>query len=252
MHLLREVFLMKKPVFSLQVVNFLNAKDRVQPQLWEHMSMICPGVRVLVVDDEPMNLMVAQGILGDYRMTVKTAQSGAEAIAICDNEDFDLLFLDHMMPQMDGVETLHHIRKLLDETERDITVIAFTANAVSGAREMFYREGFDEFISKSFYKQNNFCLFLDIVKTLQRERLSPRIFMLSNTIDKNSEYFDELECRDFIDICNIGDKIEYTTNKGTPIYVEIAKVNHSENKRKLNTLFYGFKNNKLASITGEA
>ena len=111
---------------------------------------------------------------------------------------------------------------------------------------------FDEFISKSFYKQNNFCLFLDIVKTLQRERLSPRIFMLSNTIDKNSEYFDELECRDFIDICNIGDKIEYTTNKGTPIYVEIAKVNHSENKRKLNTLFYGFKNNKLASITGEA
>lgn len=143
-----KVFLMKKPVFSLQVVNFLNAKDRVQPQLWEHMSMICPGVRVLVVDDEPMNLMVAQGILGDYRMTVKTAQSGAEAIAICENEDFDLLFLDHMMPQMDGVETLHHIRKLLDETERDITVIAFTANAVSGAREMFYREGFDEFISK--------------------------------------------------------------------------------------------------------
>lgn len=142
------IILLKKPFYSLPIVNILNTKERAQAQLWEHMNMICPDVRVLVVDDEPMNLMVAQGILGDYRMTVKTAQSGAEAIEICEKEDFDLLFLDHMMPQMDGVETLRHIRKLMEETNRDITAIAFTANAVSGAREMFYKEGFDEFISK--------------------------------------------------------------------------------------------------------
>lgn len=142
------VILIKKPFFTLSVINILNADKTEQPQMWENMRMICPGVHVLVVDDEPMNLMVAQGILSEYQMDVKTAESGLEAIEMCKNMDFDLLFLDHMMPQMDGVETLHRIRKLMEETKRGITVIAFTANAVSGAREMFYREGFDEFVSK--------------------------------------------------------------------------------------------------------
>lgn len=142
------MLLMKKPFFTLPIVHILNAEKTEQPQMWENMRMLCPGVRVLVVDDEPMNLMVAQGILSDYQMEVKTAESGMEAIEICEKEDFDLLFLDHMMPKMDGVETLHRIRKILEESKRNITAIAFTANAVSGAREMFYREGFDEFISK--------------------------------------------------------------------------------------------------------
>lgn len=156
------ICLMKKPFFTLPVVNILNAEKTEQPQMWENMRMICPGVRVLVVDDEPMNLMVARGILNDYRMDVKTAESGMEAIEICEKEDFDLLFLDHMMPKMDGVETLHHIRKLMDDTKRDITAIAFTANAVSGAREMFYREGFDEFISKP-------------IETLEMERVLRKV-----------------------------------------------------------------------------
>lgn len=142
------IFLMRKPFHSLPLINILNSSDNTQPKMWDDLHMICPGVRVLVVDDEPMNLMVARGILSDYRMEVETAESGMEAIEICGKENFDLLFLDHMMPSMDGVETLHHIRKLMDETNRNITAIAFTANAVSGAREMFYREGFDEFISK--------------------------------------------------------------------------------------------------------
>lgn len=142
------VLLMKKPFHSLPLINCLNANASVQPQMWENMRMIYQDVRVLVVDDEPMNLMVAKGILSDYQMEVRTAESGMEAIEICEKEDFDLLFLDHMMPKMDGVETLHQIRKLLDDSNRDTIAIAFTANAVSGAREMFYREGFDEFISK--------------------------------------------------------------------------------------------------------
>ena len=147
-HMNSRVILMKKPFFSLPVINILNADNHVQSRMWQNMRMICQGVRALVVDDEPMNLMVAQGILSDYRMEVEIAESGSEAIEICEREDFDLLFLDHMMPKMDGVETLHHIRKLMSDTKRDITAIAFTANAVSGAREMFYREGFDEFLSK--------------------------------------------------------------------------------------------------------
>lgn len=110
---------------------------------------------------------------------------------------------------------------------------------------------FDEFCSKNFYRQNNFIKFLDLVKTLQRERDTPRIFMLSNTIDRESEYFDELEARDFINVASLGDKVTYKTSLGTPVYIEIVKVKHSDKKRMLNKFFYGFSNPKLASITGQ-
>lgn len=139
--------LLKKPFYSLPIVNILNAGAAGEVPL-EGKCMICPGVRVLVVDDEPMNLMVAEGIFKDYQMSVTLAESGRKAIELCEKEEFDLIFLDHMMPEMDGVETLKRLRKINTDTGRVLTVIAFTANAVSGAREMFLREGFDEFVSK--------------------------------------------------------------------------------------------------------
>ena len=141
------VRLMAKPFCCFPVVSILNAvKDEEEEE--RHSRMICPGVRVLVVDDEPMNRMVAEGIFRDYGMQVKTAGSGAESIEICGKEDFDLIFMDHMMPQMDGIEALKHLRRLKADSKEPFVAIAFTANAVSGAREMFLKEGFDEFVSK--------------------------------------------------------------------------------------------------------
>ena len=140
--------LLKKPFYALALVSMLNTHSADLTKRGDDQRMICPHTRVLVVDDEPMNLMVAQGILGGYQMQVTTASSGTQALHICEKEDFDLLFLDHMMPGMDGVETLHRIRKMHAADGRDVTAVAFTANAVSGAREMFAREGFDEFVSK--------------------------------------------------------------------------------------------------------
>lgn len=138
----------RKPFCCLPVISMLNAGPANNGNRFEKEYMICPEVRALVVDDEPMNLMVAEGILRDYQMQVKTAESGMKALELCDKEEFDLIFLDHMMPEMDGVETLKRLRKMHAEEGRTLTVIAFTANAVSGAREMFLQEGFDEFVSK--------------------------------------------------------------------------------------------------------
>lgn len=140
--------LLKKPFYSLPISNILNVDISENADLFREKQLIFPGVKVLVVDDEPMNLMVAEGIFKDYQMVVTTADSGKNAIEICEKEDFDLIFLDHMMPGMDGVETLKHLRKIKKDSENAMTVIAFTANAVSGAKEMFFREGFDEFVSK--------------------------------------------------------------------------------------------------------
>jgi CheY-like chemotaxis protein len=105
-------------------------------------------VRALVVDDEPMNIVVATSLFREYKMIVDTAGSGKEAIRKFRENDYDLIFMDHMMPEMDGVEAMKQIKAVAADLDRKIIVIALTANAVSGAREMFIREGFDGFIAK--------------------------------------------------------------------------------------------------------
>ena len=142
------VRIFRKPFYSFMVERLLNAEMTDAGEVFKERHMICPGIKALVVDDEPMNLIVAEEIFKEYQMDVKTVQSGRKAIELCEKEDFDLIFLDHMMPEMDGVETLKQLRKIHTESGRVHTIIALTANAVSGAREMFLREGFDEFISK--------------------------------------------------------------------------------------------------------
>lgn len=111
---------------------------------------------------------------------------------------------------------------------------------------------FDEFCSR-YYTPNEFVDFLDLVKTLQRNRLSPFIVMLSNTIDKHNEYFMELESYELIQTMLIGDSIEYKTSKGTPIQLSIVAPNEKTKLKKsiTNALFYGFRNPKLSSITGD-
>lgn len=143
-----KVQILRKPFYGLSIVNILNMEVREDEMILKGKRMICPGIRVLVVDDEPMNLMVAEGIFRDYQMDVTLAESGRRAIELCEKEEFDLVFLDHMMPVMDGVETLKQIRRIHAESGKVFTVIAFTANAVSGAKEMLLQEGFDEFMSK--------------------------------------------------------------------------------------------------------
>ncbi len=140
--------LLRKPFYCLPIANMLNTEEVRDDFSFGEKRMLCPDVKVLVVDDEPMNLMVAEGILKEYEMQVKTVHSGMAALELCEKEDFNLIFLDHMMPEMDGVETLKRLRRILADSERNATIIAFTANAVSGAREMFFEEGFDEFVSK--------------------------------------------------------------------------------------------------------
>ena len=138
----------KKPLSTLPLISVLNADFTLPSDGLEEKHMKCLNTSVLVVDDEPMNLLVAQGIFKNYGIKVTTANGGKKAIDICENEDFDLIFLDHMMPEMDGVETLHHLRRLHMTDKEQLKVIAFTANAMSSARDMFLKEGFDDFISK--------------------------------------------------------------------------------------------------------
>ena len=140
--------IIKKPFCNLSIVNILNSDETSPDDAAEKEILACPGVRVLVVDDEPMNLLVVESIFKSWEMDVTTAGGGREAIELCKKTEFDMIFLDHMMPEMDGVETMNELRRIWVNTSKKPVMIAFSANVVSGAREMFLREGFDEFISK--------------------------------------------------------------------------------------------------------
>ena len=136
-----------KPFYGIQIANFLS-NFRLESEVHAGDRMVCPGLRALVVDDEPMNLLVARGIFESYKMKVVTVTSGQEAIDICQKKDCDIVFMDHMMPGMDGVEAMKRIRSVSQKKSKDLCIVALTANAISSAKEMFLSEGFDGFVPK--------------------------------------------------------------------------------------------------------
>lgn len=107
---------------------------------------------------------------------------------------------------------------------------------------------FDEFIN-AFYKSGEFVIFCDLLSTLFRKRLTGYIIMLANTINRRSEYFDELGCRDFIETAEQGDKITYELN-GTSVHVEIVGTKLDDKRKLFNSRYFNFSNLRLNSITG--
>ena len=111
-------------------------------------TFIAPRASVLVVDDNALNLKVATGYLKPYQVQTETAKSGMEAIDMIRQKKYDLVFMDHMMPDMDGIETHREIRLLEKDYVAKLPVVALTANAVGEISEMFMKEGFQDFMTK--------------------------------------------------------------------------------------------------------
>ena len=112
-------------------------------------KFIAPEAKVLVVDDNEANLKVAEGLLRQFKINVSTCSSGKEAISILEkNQDFDILFIDHMMPEMDGVELTGILRNSDSDYLKYVPIVALTANAIKGVSEMFLSNGFTEYLSK--------------------------------------------------------------------------------------------------------
>ncbi len=109
-------------------------------------AYVAPEARILAVDDNKMNLKVFKGLLKQTQMQIYEAEGGKECLDILKEQSFDLIFLDHMMPEMDGIETLHAMKEqhLCD----DVPVIMLTANAILGDEEKYISEGFDDFLTK--------------------------------------------------------------------------------------------------------
>jgi len=139
------------PVPSLSIANVLNGQPDAKDynESYGVTRFTFSRARIMVVDDIPTNLKVAEGLLESYKVTVDSCLGGEEAIEVLKNNHYDLVFMDHMMPGMDGIEAAAIIREWeARQNGRQIPIVALTANAVVGMREMFIEKGFSDFLSK--------------------------------------------------------------------------------------------------------
>ena len=113
-----------------------------------HEKFRAPEAEILVVDDTVMNLTVVKGLLKNTQIRIDTAESGMETLEKVKQKHYDVIFIDHRMPEMDGVETLAAMKKLEGNKNIGVPCIALTANAGSGAREEYIAAGFDDYLSK--------------------------------------------------------------------------------------------------------
>ena len=135
------------PTYFLPVANILSGMSfGVRSDSGLTKVMFKKNVDVLVVDDISTNLKVAEGLLKSHGITPDLALSGQESIDLVSSKDYDMVFMDHMMPGMDGVEACKRIREI--PGLENLTIVALTANAVVSARDMFLESGFDDFLSK--------------------------------------------------------------------------------------------------------
>jgi signal transduction histidine kinase/DNA-binding response OmpR family regulator/HPt (histidine-containing phosphotransfer) domain-containing protein len=144
------------PIQSMSIANVLNGKANIKGFVDSsgNVRFTIPHARLLVTDDIAINLKVAEGLLAPYHATVDPCLSGAEAVETVKRQHYDLVFMDHIMPVMDGIETTMAIRdweakqKVQGVDRPAVPIIALTANAVVGMREMFIEKGFNDFLAK--------------------------------------------------------------------------------------------------------
>ena len=107
-----------------------------------------PDAKILVVDDTKLNLMVAVNLLKKTGIQITTALSGEEALGFTDKTAFDVILMDQRMPKMDGIETMKHIKEQPGSLNINTPVICLTADAISGAKDRYLAEGFNDYLTK--------------------------------------------------------------------------------------------------------
>ena len=149
----KDMNVISMPVYAISIANVLNGQRDNFSYSDNNESIAkfsAPNAKLLIVDDINTNLKVIQGLLLPYNMQVDLCKSGMEAIKLIKSKDYDMVFMDHKMPEMDGIEAVRRIREMEDDNSyyKNVPIVALTANAVSGTREMFLENGLNDFLSK--------------------------------------------------------------------------------------------------------
>jgi signal transduction histidine kinase/CheY-like chemotaxis protein len=149
---IQTVFTPLHPVAAANVLNGQKDNEVYPENEIPEVRFSAPGARVLIVDDIEINLDVAEGLLSPYKLTIDRAAGGLEAVRMVRKNRYDLVLMDHMMPGMDGMEAVAAIRSWEDKSapasEARLPIVALTANAISGMKEIFLEKGFSDYLSK--------------------------------------------------------------------------------------------------------
>ena len=183
-----------------------------------------PSARLLVVDDTSVNLSVFKSLLKRTKVQIDTAISGDEGIFHYRNTCYDVIFLDHMMPEKDGIETLREMKEISDTPNSDTPVVCLTANAISGMREIYINAGFDDYLTKPIDPERLEAMLLSYI---------PKDKLILVTAD---DIEDEFQIPDFIwniDALDVNSGITYCGSREAYMetlksYIDAAKKNADE------------------------
>jgi CheY-like chemotaxis protein len=146
-----EVQILELPAHTISLAELLDsAKGEEIPDEKSGTAFAAPDAKILIVDDISINLEIAEQLLSPYKARVTLCTSGKETLDLVSRERYDLIFMDHIMPEMDGVETVARIREM-EAARREsppVPIVILTANAISGMEEFFREKGFNDFLSK--------------------------------------------------------------------------------------------------------
>lgn len=142
-------FHLQQPIVDAEPIGKLEERIRQQAKQYSYdASFIAPDAQILLVDDNAVNRRVCMSLLKETLVQIDEAGGGLECLDMVKKKHYDLILLDHMMPDLDGIETLKAMQNLGDFLCKGVPVIALTANAISGAKEMYLQTGFSDFLSK--------------------------------------------------------------------------------------------------------
>ncbi len=210
------------PINCIQLAQiFGNADMGIEKEVKSY-SFIAPSAHILVVDDNRINLEVAKGLMKPFELSIETAINGAIAVEMIKNNKYDLVFMDHMMPEMDGIDATAAIRNMEEDYYKNLPIIALTANALVGAKELFVREGMNDFLAKpiEIEKLNEILL-----KWLPKEKQEPAS-SFEKTANSFNIYIEGIDTEYGISL--IGGEIWD--------YYDVLKVFYSDGLHKLETI----------------
>ena len=181
-----------------------NYKRSISQHEEYHESFTAPDAKILVVDDTVMNLTVIKGLLKQTKIQIDTATNGPDCLAIVAKKRYDIIFLDHRMPGMDGIETLHIMQKMMNNPNAYTPIISLTANAISGSREKYIEAGFSDYLTKPV---NGLQLENLIREYLPRKKIIVSDFQIQEEISE--EKFSLPEWLYHVDGLNIAEGIDH-------------------------------------------
>jgi len=144
--------ILQRPIHCINLYDAISGNDIVEPIVVDNTShFVAPQANILIVDDNPANLKIATGMMERYKMNIQTALSGTACLEmLMESMEYDMVFLDYSMTGISGVETLRTLREYNDKYYKTLPVIAMPVHMVNGAKELFVKEGFDDYIPKPF------------------------------------------------------------------------------------------------------